>query len=51
LKEVNNGDSSVVKKFQTSQGKWKNVRVWWIPEFGAEVEIKPITIEEEEVPF
>ena len=51
LKEVNNGDSSVVKKFQTSQGKWKTVRVWWIPEFGAEVELKPITIEEEEVPF
>ena len=24
----------------------KTVRVWWIPEFGAEVEIKPITIEE-----
>ena len=51
LKEVNNGDSSVVKKFQTSQGKWKSVRVWWIPEFGAEVEIKPITIETDEVPF
>ena len=51
LKEVNNGDSSVVKKFQTSQGKWKNIRVWWIPEFGADVELKPITIDEEEVPF
>ena len=51
LKEINNGDSSLVKKFQNSQGKWKSVRVWWIPEFGGEVEIKPITIEEEEVPF
>ena len=51
LKEINNGDSSLVKKFQNSQGKWKSVRVWWIPEFGAEVEIKPITIETDEVPF
>ena len=51
LKEINNGDSSVVKKFQTSQGKWKSIRVWWIPEFGGDVELKPITIEEEEVPF
>jgi len=51
LKEINNGDSSLVKKFQNSQGKWKSVRVWWIPEFGGEVELKPITIEEEEVPF
>ena len=51
LKEINNGDSSVVKKFQTSQGKWKSVRVWWIPEFGADVEINPIIIEQEEVPF
>ena len=51
LKEINNGDSSLVKKFQNSQGKWKSVRVWWIPEFGGEVEIKPITIETDEVPF
>ena len=51
LKEINNGDSSLVKKFQNSQGKWKSVRVWWIPEFGGEVEFKPIAIEEEEVPF
>ena len=51
LKEINNGDSSLVKKFQNSQGKWKSVRVWWIPEFGGEIEIKPITIETDEVPF
>ena len=50
LKEINNGDSSLVKKFQNSQGKWKSVRVWWIPEFGGEVELNPVAIEEEEVP-
>ena len=51
IKEINNGDSSVVKKFQTSQGKWKSVRVWWIPEFGAEIQMKPIEIKQEESPF
>ena len=51
IKEINNGDSSIVKNFQTSQGKWKAMRVWWIPEFGSEIEVKPIDIKEEEIPF
>ena len=51
IKEINNGDSSIVKGFQTSQGKWKSMRVWWIPEFGSEIEVKPIDIKEEEIPF
>jgi len=51
VKEMNDGDSSGSKKFKTSNGKWKSVRVWWIPEFGSEVEIDPIEIESGEVPF
>ena len=51
LKEINNEESSTVKKFKTSSGKWKSVRVWWIPEIVSEVEINEIPIEKEEVPF
>jgi hypothetical protein len=51
LKELNNGDSSSVKTFKTSSGKWKSVRVWWIPEFASEVEVTNIKIESGEVPF
>ena len=51
VKEMNDGDSCGSKKFKTSNGKWKSVRVWWIPEFGSEVEIDPIEIESGEVPF
>ena len=51
LKEINNEESSIVKKFKTSAGKWKSVRVWWIPEFVSEVEIADVNIEIEEAPF
>ena len=51
LKEMNNEESSIVKKFKTSSGKWKTVRVWWIPEFASEVEVSEIAIEKEEAPF
>lgn len=51
IKEINSGDSSVVKRFQTSQGKTKTIRVWWIPEFGGEVQMKPIELQQEEAPF
>ena len=51
LKEINNEDSSIVKKFKTSAGKWKSVRVWWIPEFASEVEVNDLIVEQEEVPF
>ena len=51
LKEINNEESSTVRRFKTSSGKWKSVRVWWIPEVASEVEINEIPIEKEEVPF
>jgi hypothetical protein len=51
LKEINNEESSIVKKFKTSAGKWKSVRVWWIPEFVSEVEVNDLIVEQEEVPF
>jgi hypothetical protein len=51
LKEMNNEESSIVKTFKTSSGKWKSVRVWWIPEFASEVEVSEIAIEKEEAPF
>jgi hypothetical protein len=51
LKEINDGDSSNLKNFKTSSGKWKAVRVWWIPEIASEVEMSTLTIEQEEVPF
>ena len=50
-KKINNEESSIVKKFKTSAGKWKTVRVWWIPEFASEVEVNDIIVEQEEVPF
>ena len=51
IKETNNGDSSSVKKFKTSSGTWKSVRVWSIPEFSSEVDIDNIVVESEEAPF
>ena len=49
--QINNEESSIVKKFKTSAGKWKSVRVWWIPEFVSEVEVSSIEVETGEVPF
>ena len=51
LKEINNGDSSVVKRFKTSTGNSKTIRVWSIPEFASEIEIESIKIEASEAPF
>jgi len=52
IKEMNEGDDSHgVKRFKTSSGKWKSVRVWWVPEFAAEVETPDVVIQKSEVPF
>ena len=51
LKEINSGDSSIVKRFKTSTGNSKTIRVWSIPEFVSEVEIEPVKIEAGEAPF
>ena len=48
IKEINNGEKcSEVKKFKTTDGKWKSVRVWWVPEVKEEVEIPKVEFEEE----
>tara|TARA_R110000744_G_scaffold285819_1_gene397171 strand:+ start:35 stop:895 length:861 start_codon:yes stop_codon:yes gene_type:complete len=51
LKEINSGDSSLIKNFKTSTGTWKSVRVWSIPEFTSEIHINEVKIESEEAPF
>jgi len=52
IKEMNDGtDSHGVKRFKTSGGKWKSVRVWWVPEFAAEVSTPDIAVASTEVPF
>ena len=52
VKEMNEGsEAHGVKRFKTSSGKWKSVRVWWVPEFAAEVVTPEVKIEASEVPF
>jgi len=50
-KQIIYGVSSVVKRFKTSTGNSKTIRVWSIPEFASEVEIDNIKIESSEAPF
>ena len=52
LKEMN-GDQEAngQKRFRTSKGEWKTIRVWWIPEFTQEVDVPDVEIEKTEVPF
>jgi len=53
LKELNNGDASNrVYNFKDNKDKRKQVRVWHVPEMDkGEVDLPPVTFEEEEVPF
>jgi len=51
VKEINGGDKcSNVKAFKTTDGKWKSIRVWWVPEVREDVEIPKVEFEEE-IPF
>ena len=51
IKEMNNGEKcSDGKSFKTTDGKWKTIRVWWIPEVKEEVDIPKVEFEDE-VPF
>ena len=51
IKEINNGDKcSNVRNFKTTEGKFKSIRVWWVPEVREDVEIPKVEFEEE-VPF
>ena len=53
LKELNNGGTSNKNyNFKDNKDKWKKVRVWHVPEIDkGEVDLPPVTFEEEEVPF
>ena len=52
IKELNKDqEANGLKKFKTSKGEWKSVRVWWVPEFKHEVAIPDVEIEKTEVPF
>ena len=48
---MNNGERcNDPRKFKTTDGKWKTIRVWWIPEVKEEVDIPKVEFEDE-VPF
>ena len=51
LKELNdNGTANGLKRFATTKGDTKPLRVWWVPAFNAEVQVPSIELESE-VPF
>ena len=51
MKEINNGDKcSDARRFKTTDGKLKSIRVWWVPEVKEDIEIPKVEFEEE-VPF
>jgi hypothetical protein len=39
-----------IKNFKTTNGGWKAIRVWWVPDMKEHVDIPNVEIEEE-VPF
>ena len=53
LKEFNNNQTCHgMYKVKTEEGKWTNIRVWWVPKFETnEVEIPPDDKELNDVPF
>ena len=53
LKELNNNQTCHgMYKVKTEEGKWTNIRVWWVPKFETnEVEIPPDDKELNDVPF
>ena len=52
IKELNdNQTANGNKKFKNTKGEWKNIRVWWVPEFEPEIQVPSIDVGEEEVPF
>ena len=52
LKELNgDGTANGVKRFPTTRGEQKQIRVWWVPMFNREVEVPRIAVQGDEVPF
>jgi len=52
LKELNAGGSANgLKRFKTTKGDSKPLRVWWVPAFNREVQVPSIEVQGDEVPF
>ncbi len=52
LKEMNSGGSANGhKRFKTTKGESKQLRVWWVPAFNTEVQVPSIEVQGDEVPF
>ncbi len=51
LKELNNGPANGQKRFPTTIGENKQMRVWWVPSFNQEVKVSGIAVRGDEVPF
>jgi hypothetical protein len=52
LKELNgDGTANGHKRFKTTKGESKQLRVWWVPSFNREVQVPRINVEGDGVPF
>ena len=52
LKELNgDGTANGLKRFKTTKGDSKPLRVWWVPSFNREVQVPRINVEGDGVPF
>jgi hypothetical protein len=52
LKELNeNGTANGHKRFKTTKGESKQLRVWWVPAFNREIQVPSIEVQDSEVPF
>ena len=52
LKELNSGGAANGKRrFNTTKGESKQLRVWWVPAFNSEVLVPAIVVQDSEVPF
>jgi hypothetical protein len=52
LKELNgDGTANGLKRFKTTKGDSKPLRVWWVPMFNREVEVPRIEVQGDGVPF
>ena len=52
LKELNSGGAANGKRrFNTTKGESKQLRVWWVPAFNSEVLVSAIKVQGDEVPF
>lgn len=52
LKELNSGGAANgQRRFKTTKGDSKPLRVWWVPAFNQEVQVPGIEVQGDEVPF